>query len=85
MPKLLRMQAARAVAANLVVVSHCFLIQGKYVPGGWLPEFVHYGNFGVDIFFALSGFIIVVSRRDAAGGISLAQGAFGRQYTAAVI
>jgi exopolysaccharide production protein ExoZ len=61
MPKLPRIQAARAVAANLVVLSHCFLIQGKYVPGGWLPEFLHYGNSGVDIFFALSGFIIVVS------------------------
>jgi peptidoglycan/LPS O-acetylase OafA/YrhL len=61
MPKLLRVQVARAVAANLVVLSHCFLVQNKYVPGGWLPEFLHYGLSGVDIFFVLSGFIIVVS------------------------
>jgi len=61
MPKLLRMQVARAVAANLVVLSHCFAVQSKYVPGGWLPEFMHYAGHGVDIFFVLSGFVIVVS------------------------
>lgn len=61
MQKLLRIQVARAIAANLVVLVHSFKIQNKYVPDGWLPDFLQYGFSGVDIFFVLSGFIIVVA------------------------
>ena len=59
MHKLLRLQAARGVAANLVVLSHLFAVEGKYTHGGVLPSFTFYGVAGVDLFFVLSGFIMV--------------------------
>ncbi|MDI3335251.1 acyltransferase [Defluviimonas aestuarii] len=60
---LIGVQYLRAVAASLVVVSHITYL----VPGGkW-----HFnGNFGVDIFFLISGFVIWVS------GAKIPAGAF---------
>ena len=64
-PKLLTLQVARGVAANLVVLSHLFVVEGKYTHGGVLPSFAFYGLAGVDLFFVLSGFIMVaVAGRD---------------------
>lgn len=59
MPKLLTLQAARGVAANLVVFSHLFVVEGKYTHGGVVPAFAADGMAGVDVFFVLSGFIMV--------------------------
>lgn len=59
MPKLLTLQAARGVAANLVVLSHLFIVEDKYTHGSVLPSFSFYGVAGVDLFFVLSGFIMV--------------------------
>lgn len=59
MPQLLTLQASRGVAANLVVLTHLFIVEGKYTHGGVLPAFTFYGMAGVDLFFVLSGFIMV--------------------------
>ena len=59
MTKLFTLQVARGVAANLVVFSHLFVVEGKYTGGGVLPSFTLYGMAGVDLFFVLSGFIMV--------------------------
>ena len=55
--KLLTLQAVRAVAANLVVLQHLNQFEIKYA-GGPIP-FVQYGDIGVDLFFVLSGFVMV--------------------------
>jgi len=59
MPQLLTLQATRGIAANLVVFSHLFLVQAKYAAAGVLPAFTLYGTAGMDVFFVLSGFIMV--------------------------
>ena len=59
MPQLLTLQATRGIAANLVVFSHLFLVQAKYTAAGVLPAFTLYGIAGMDVFFVLSGFIMV--------------------------
>jgi exopolysaccharide production protein ExoZ len=61
MPKLLTLQVARGIAANLVVLSHLFVLEDKYTHGGVLPSFTFYGVAGVDLFFVLSGFIMVAA------------------------
>jgi peptidoglycan/LPS O-acetylase OafA/YrhL len=60
MAQLLTIQAARGFAANLVVVSHLSIVEAKYTTGDVLPAFTFYGIAGVDLFFVLSGFIMVV-------------------------
>jgi peptidoglycan/LPS O-acetylase OafA/YrhL len=56
--KLLTLQAARAVAANLVVLSHLAVVDKKYLSDA-LPPWASYGIAGVDLFFVLSGFVMV--------------------------
>jgi exopolysaccharide production protein ExoZ len=57
-------QALRALAAIMVVFSHLVGFETRYLPGGVLvPDWFGYGQFGVDLFFVLSGFIIVESTR----------------------
>jgi peptidoglycan/LPS O-acetylase OafA/YrhL len=59
MPKLLSLQMARGVAANIVVVGHLFDADAIF-RGANMPEFaLVYGSSGVDVFFVLSGFIMV--------------------------
>jgi peptidoglycan/LPS O-acetylase OafA/YrhL len=55
MPKLLTLQAARGIAANLIVLSHLLAVEAKHTHGGVLPSFTFYGVAGVDLFFVLSG------------------------------
>jgi exopolysaccharide production protein ExoZ len=65
MSQLRTIQLARGIAANLVVFSHLFLVETKYTAAGVLPAFTLYGIAGVDLFFVLSGFIMVaVAGRD---------------------
>jgi Acyltransferase family len=59
MPQLLTIQAARGFAANLVVLSHLSIVEAKYTRGDVLPACTFYGIAGVDLFFVLSGFIMV--------------------------
>jgi exopolysaccharide production protein ExoZ len=65
MTELRTIQAARAFAANLVVFSHLFVVEAKYASCNVLPAFTFYGIAGVDLFFVISGFIMVtVAGRD---------------------
>jgi exopolysaccharide production protein ExoZ len=52
-------QAARAVAANTVMLSHLLIVEQKDGHGfTFLPKWSHLGACGVDLFFVLSGFIM---------------------------
>lgn len=52
-------QAARAVAANAVMLSHLLVVEQKNSRGLMLlPERSYLGAYGVDLFFVLSGFIM---------------------------
>src|SRR5262249_16019171 len=48
-PKLLMLQVSRAVAANLVVLSHLDQFESRYA-GGALSPFAPYSQIGVDLF-----------------------------------
>jgi exopolysaccharide production protein ExoZ len=56
--RLLGLQVLRGIAANLVVLQHLWEFELKYA-GTQLPTVVRYGDLGVDIFFVLSGFVMV--------------------------
>jgi exopolysaccharide production protein ExoZ len=55
--RLLSLQVARGIAANLVVLQHLTEFELKYA-GVKFPEIVRYSDLGVDVFFVLSGFIM---------------------------
>jgi peptidoglycan/LPS O-acetylase OafA/YrhL len=61
-------QALRAIAANAVLASHLHIIEQKYShSGAALPAEARFGAFGVDLFFVISGFIMVMIARDTSG------------------
>jgi peptidoglycan/LPS O-acetylase OafA/YrhL len=62
--KIQNIQALRGIAAMLVVISHVVIIEKRF--GGSetiLPDFLLFGLFGVDLFFVISGFIMVTITR----------------------
>jgi len=62
--KIQNIQALRGVAVLSVVLFHLMTIEKKY--GGtktFLPDFFYFGMFGVDLFFVISGFVMVVVTR----------------------
>lgn len=64
MKKLQNIQALRGVAVLAVVFFHLVLIERKY--GGedtFLPDWLKFGMFGVDLFFVISGFVMVTVTR----------------------
>jgi exopolysaccharide production protein ExoZ len=66
-------QALRAAAALAVVVSHLVGFEARYLPGpALLPGWCEFGQFGVDLFFVLSGFIIVESTHRLHGSAAAA-------------
>lgn len=66
-------QALRGIAVLLVVLAHLFKIEQKYSSTLMLPDFVFGGIAGVDIFFVISGFIMV----------TITRGCFEKPYAAA--
>lgn len=54
-------QILRAIAANAVVLRHVQAIEQKFTQGqGFLPEWFEWlGVLGVDVFFVISGFVII--------------------------
>ncbi|MGO8924425.1 MAG: acyltransferase family protein [Xanthobacteraceae bacterium] len=58
MARLLTLQVVRGIAANLVVLQHLTEFEPRYA-GAELPAIAHYGDLGVDVFFVLSGFVMV--------------------------
>jgi exopolysaccharide production protein ExoZ len=64
MKKLQNIQALRGIAVLVVVLFHLYLIEKKY--GGAntiLPDWLQFGMFGVDLFFVISGFVMVTVTR----------------------
>lgn len=61
------LQALRAVAATMVVLFHAYvhLDVRNIIPG--IPALVDAGRAGVDIFFVISGFIMVYISKDSFG------------------
>jgi len=57
--KLQGIQALRGIAVLFVLFSHLFRIEGKYADELILPKIMLAGASGVDIFFVISGFIMV--------------------------
>jgi peptidoglycan/LPS O-acetylase OafA/YrhL len=61
---LAQIQSLRGVAALLVMVSHLVQIEARSVSRPILPDSFTYGMLGVDLFFVISGFIMVFVTRD---------------------
>jgi hypothetical protein len=51
------MNALRGLAACSVVLSH-FVEFNDFISNGWLKYVAHFGRYGVDVFFVISGFVI---------------------------
>jgi len=62
--KIQNIQALRGVAVLLVVLMHSLHIEQKYGGGqSILPNFFQFGMAGVDLFFVISGFVMVTVTR----------------------
>ena len=62
--KLQTIQIFRALAANAVLLFHLAIIESKYGHGiQLLPATSTFGAFGVDVFFVISGIIMVISQK----------------------
>lgn len=68
MQKINNIQALRGIAVVAVLLFHLFIVEQKY--GGaqtLLSEILEFGNFGVDLFFVISGFVMVTVTRGKFG------------------
>jgi peptidoglycan/LPS O-acetylase OafA/YrhL len=55
-------QALRAIAALMVVVVHAYAVESTYLPGRpWTTPYHVLGTYGVDLFFVISGTVMLVS------------------------
>ncbi|MFI3222011.1 MAG: acyltransferase [Methylococcaceae bacterium] len=62
--KIVNIQALRGIAVLLVILYHLIKIEGKYGHGNTvLPVFLSIGMSGVDLFFVISGFVMVTITR----------------------
>ncbi|MCF6220206.1 MAG: acyltransferase [Robiginitomaculum sp.] len=76
---LANIQSLRGIAALLVVFSHLLVIEGKYSPDQSLGSWMNFGQVGVDLFFVISGFIMVhVAMKMQRGGKSVMEFLFAR-------
>lgn len=67
--KLRNLQGLRAIAALAVVVVHLYNLEATYLVGHvWTKPFHILGGYGIDLFFVISGFIILVTAWDQFGG-----------------
>lgn len=62
--RLSHIQSLRGVAALLVMLAHLSAIEARSVPAPLLPDSFAFGMLGVDLFFVISGFIMVFVTRD---------------------
>jgi exopolysaccharide production protein ExoZ len=61
------LQALRGIAALLVAASHLYGVDQRYFGGPVLPPIIQFGFAGVDLFFVLSGFVMVLLTQFGAG------------------
>lgn len=52
-------RALRGIAVLLVLMSHIMSVENKYAGDRLLPDWLEFGFSGVDLFFGISGFIMV--------------------------
>lgn len=64
MNKINNIQGLRGIAVLLVAFSHLLRIEEKYGGNSIIPEFVLFGVSGVDLFFVISGFVMVTITRE---------------------
>ena len=58
--KIQNIQGLRGIAVLLVVFTHMLSVEGKYAKFEYIiPEFIIIGESGVDLFFLISGFVMV--------------------------
>jgi len=80
--KLHNVQALRALAAAIVVSVHLYGIEAKYLLGHpWLSAFHISGSFGGDLFFVISGAIMVITTWRLARGAKTARDFLIRRIT----
>lgn len=65
--KIVNIQAVRAVAALAVLASHLHAFEAARSAAPLLPSAMFYGFAGVDLFFAVSGFVMVLVTRGRFG------------------
>lgn len=63
------LQAARGIAAFMVVAFHLLPIEAKYGLPAMLPGAFYFGQLGVDVFFVISGFVMVLTTTNAHGSL----------------
>ena len=66
-PKIRNVQALRGVAVLLVVAAHLCIVEGRFAGDGMLPQSGEIGFVGVDLFFVISGFVMVTVTRGRFG------------------
>ena len=75
-------QALRALAALMVVVVHAYAVESTYLPGRpWTTPFHIVGTYGVDLFFVISGTVMLVSTATWFGGKSAPRRFLARRAT----
>jgi peptidoglycan/LPS O-acetylase OafA/YrhL len=68
--KLRSIQALRGIAVLGVVAYHALAVERKYSGGDrLLPDFLSFGQTGIDLLFVISGFVIVTVTQGRFGGI----------------
>ena len=70
--KIANLQGLRGLAVLLVLFLHWQLLEQAYRPDGILPQWLRIGHAGVDLFFVISGFIMVVIARNSPPGMRTA-------------
>lgn len=79
-PILLSIQMLRAVAALLVVIFHLRIVEGKFGAGEMLlPGWLKLGYSGVDLFFVISGFVMVTIAKGRYGSVREAANFLGKR------
>jgi len=64
MKKINNIQGLRGIAVLFVVFFHLMLIEDKYDHNRIIPKWLSFGISGVDLFFVISGFVIVTVTRN---------------------